>query len=165
MKTMSWKTDAPIFVGSGAAARWPRLSALAAAMLVVTGCLTAACTGPKTPAAPNVPPTASFVFSPVSPIVAGRTAVTFDATGSQDTDGNIVSYVWNFGDGSATSTLTTPVVIHAFPDTRITCDQVVYAVQLTVVDNQGARTTTSNEVTVTELPDPRTVTCTPGTSG
>ena len=51
------------------------------------------------PAAPNIPPTASFIFNPVSPITAGETPVSFNAVGSRDSDGTIASYIWSFGDG------------------------------------------------------------------
>jgi PKD repeat protein len=164
MNSMRQKTDASNPLGSGATARGPN-AALAAGTLLAAICLAPACvTGTATPVTPNVPPTANFVYNPVSPIIAGQTKVTFDGSSNVDTDGNIASYVWTFGDGSAAQTLTTPIVTHVFPDTPVTCDTVVYSVQLTVVDNQGARTSVSQQVSVTELPDPRTG-CTPGTSG
>src|SRR5881628_1828 len=43
----------------------------------------------KLPAIPNVPPVAVFVYSPVSPINSGETVVTFNASGSTDTDGHV----------------------------------------------------------------------------
>jgi hypothetical protein len=99
---------------------------------------------------PNVPPGAAFIFSPVSPVVAGQTAVVFNASGSQDGDGRIVSYVWNFGDGTSTQTVAEPATVHVFPNTPATCIQVVYAVLLTVVDDGGARSAASQQVSVTE---------------
>lgn len=99
---------------------------------------------------PNVPPAAAFIFSPVSPIVAGSTAVVFNASGSLDADGRIVSYVWDFGDGTPSQTDPGPVATHVFPDRPSTCVQFVYAVLLAVVDDKGDRDTASQNVTVTE---------------
>lgn len=111
------------------------------------------------PTAPNVPPTAAFIFNPVSPVYAGQTTVTFNATGSADRDGTIGTYIWDFGDGSP-GTLG-PIVMHVFPDTEATCTLIVYAVLLTVVDTQGAQGSIPHTVTVTELPDPRSPECIP----
>jgi hypothetical protein len=123
------------------------------AALAVVGC-------EKLPAIPNVPPTASFVYSPVSPINSGQTVVTFIASGSTDTDGQIASYTWNFGDGSPEETRTTPTVTHLFPDTPATCLEIVYTVLLTVTDDQGAKASASQTARVTELPVPTSEECT-----
>ncbi|MEA3238297.1 MAG: DUF4384 domain-containing protein, partial [Candidatus Bipolaricaulota bacterium] len=48
---------------------------------------------PLTPV--NQPPTAAFSFSPTNPIAGGW--VQFNASASNDTDGSISSYAWNFG--------------------------------------------------------------------
>ena len=42
------------------------------------------------------PPTAAFTVSPENPVVGEN--ITFDARISEDTDGEIVRWVWNFGD-------------------------------------------------------------------
>ena len=55
--------------------------------------------------------------------------VQFDASGSSDQDGGIVSYQWNFGDGETDNR---EVVGHTFPTTG------GYTVTLTVEDNEGA---------------------------
>lgn len=61
----------------------------------------------------------------------------FDASPSNDPDGTLAAYAWNFGDGS---TATGPTVQHTFaPGT--------YQVTLTVTDNEGA--TASTEVSIT----------------
>ena len=112
------------------------------------------------PAIPNVPPTASFVYSPVSPINSGQTVVTFIASGSTDTDGQVASYTWNFGDGSPEETRTTPTVTHLFPDTPATCLEIVYTVLLTVTDDEGAKASASQTARITELPPPTSIDCT-----
>jgi len=62
----------------------------------------------------------------------------FDASTSNDLDGTIASYDWNFGDG-ATGTGVSPVHTYAASGT--------YTVHLTVTDDQGA--TATDTVTVT----------------
>jgi PKD repeat protein len=68
------------------------------------------------------------------------TFVTFDATGSADPDGSIVSYVWNFGDGGTGNGSS---VRHRFTT------QGVRTVTLTVTDDRGATAQRSLNVTVT----------------
>ncbi len=101
---------------------------------------------------PNIPPDALFVYSPLSPIVAGQTVVTFNASPTQDADGSVRSYVWNFGDGTPEQTASGPVVTHVFPDTVARCLVVTYTVLLTVADDAGGSGTSSAAVSVTELP-------------
>jgi len=114
----------------------------------------------KLPAIPNVPPVASFIYSPVSPINAGQTVVVFNASGSTDADGQIVSYTWNFGDGTPEETRPTATTSHVFPDTPATCLEIVYTVLLTVTDDKGARGSASQTARVTELPPPTSIECT-----
>ena len=127
--------------------------------------LTAASLGcEKLPAAPDLPnelPTAAFFYSPVSPINAGQTAVDFNASGSQDRDGTIVSYIWDFGDGTEPKTTDVPTIRHTFPDTPARCMLITYGVSLIVVDDKGGRGVTSQGVTVTELPSPTALECQP----
>ncbi len=59
---------------------------------------------PASPDVPNEPPRPSFFFTPVAPIYSGQTTVAFNAQGSRDLDGQIVSYDWNFGDGTTRTT-------------------------------------------------------------
>ena len=104
------------------------------------------------PAAPNIPPTASFIYNPVSPIIAGDTAVSFNAVGSRDSDGSIASYVWSWGDGTPEQSTTSPTITHVFADTPTRCVDVIYAVLLTVVDDKGDSSSASQQVKVTEVP-------------
>ena len=126
-------------------------------MALALGLSAGACAG-SAPAAPNVPPVASFVYSPVSPINAGQTQVVFNATGSTDSDGSIASYQWDFGDGTAGQTTATVTITHVFPKTS-RCVDITYTVLLTVTDNKGATNTANNTVTVTNLPVPGSVAC------
>ena len=111
------------------------------------------------PEIPNEPPTASFIYTPVSPVNAGQTVVTFNASPSRDTDGQISSYVWNFGDGSPEQTGSGPTAVHLFPDTPAICLEITYTVLLTVVDDKGDRAAASQAVKVTELPVPASEEC------
>ncbi|MCB9088176.1 MAG: S8 family serine peptidase [Calditrichae bacterium] len=67
-------------------------------------------------------------------------AVSFSSAGSYDPDGSISSYLWNFGDGS-TSTSANPTHVYASANT--------YNVSLTVTDNNGAQNTDNTTATIT----------------
>jgi PKD repeat protein len=92
---------------------------------------------------PNGTPTPAFSFSPTSPLT--YTPVYFDASASTD-DGQIVSYTWNFGDGSSGSGQ------QATHEYREAGD---YLVTLTIVDDMGISATseaTSVRVTASQAP-------------
>ena len=63
-------------------------------------------------------------------VVAANVNVTFTATGSNDPNGNPLSYTWNFGDGNST-TVTTVTAVHVYTNAE------QYAVNLTVTDKSG----------------------------
>jgi PKD repeat protein len=63
-------------------------------------------------------------------------SITFDASGSYDSDGTIQNFTWNFGDGTKSYEKTT---LHAYSEMG------TYTVKLLVVDNDGL----SNEATTT----------------
>ena len=69
--------------------------------------------------------------------------VTFDGSGSSDLGGTIVSYEWNFGDGT---TLTGQTVDHTYSTAGS------YTVTLTVTDNGEATGSDTTLVTVTKEP-------------
>jgi chitodextrinase len=84
-------------------------------------------------------PTASFTADPASGKAPLR--VSFNGTYSNDPDGTIDSYIWDFGDGSTGSGETTS---HEYTSAG------TYTVTLTVTDNDGATDTTTATITVTE---------------
>lgn len=82
-------------------------------------------------------PRATFTVSPATP--AAFSNVTFDASASTPgPNAIIVSYDWNFGDGSTASG---PVALHQFAAGS-------YSVTLTVTDSSGASASTSKAVNV-----------------
>ncbi len=84
----------------------------------------------------NSAPSAGFSFAPTDP-TTGET-VQFTET-SEDADGTIASYSWDFGDGSS-STEASPSHTFSLSGT--------YTIGLTVTDNDGAEDSTSEEITV-----------------
>jgi PKD repeat protein len=81
--------------------------------------------------ASNAAPTAAFTIS-----CAGLSCA-FDGTGSTDTDGTIVTYGWDFGDGTSGSG-SYPSHTYARPGS--------YTVSLTVTDNAGATASDSKTI-------------------
>lgn len=82
--------------------------------------------------------------------VAPEGNIVFDGSRSYDPDGNIVSYEWDFDDGTSASE---PVVTHRYSNSGF------YVVRLTVTDNRGATSTewalvwiNSNFITSNEPP-------------
>ena len=84
--------------------------------------------------AANLPPQARFSFAAGPGLL-----VLFDASASLDSDGSVVSYDWDFGDGS--------IANDAGPTTRHTyTQQQSYHVILTVTDNHGATNSFGTDV-------------------
>ena len=86
---------------------------------------------------PLIPPVASFTYSPAEPRI--NQEVTFDASGSSGVDGSIVSYSWNFSDGSSG---TDKIVTHVYSSDGL------YAVKLTVKDSNGLEGSSTQTVPV-----------------
>ena len=80
-------------------------------------------------------------MAPAAAITHSESTLTtsVSGTGSSDADGTVVSYVWDFGDGT-TATGATASRTYAAPGT--------YTVTLTVTDNEGATGSSSVAVTV-----------------
>jgi len=88
----------------------------------------------------NRPPVAVFSVAPPNPAV-GQT-VLFYASGSYDSDGSILSYSWNFGDGRGA---TGPVVSHTY------ASGATYFVRLTVTDDGGASHSATQPISVSSV--------------
>jgi PKD repeat protein len=88
----------------------------------------------------NAAPTAAFSYSPLSPSTEDK--IRF-SNASTDPDGTIVAWAWDFGDGATSSA---PNPRHRY------ADHGVYTVALTVTDDDGATSTTSQPVSVANLP-------------
>jgi len=99
----------------------------------------------------NKPPLAQFAPAPGNHTV--RDNVTFTDQ-SKDSDGYVVSWLWDFGDG-ASSTLQSPV--HTF------AQKGSHMITLTVTDNDGATNTTSQELVVSNLPPTACFSCSSST--
>lgn len=90
-------------------------------------------------------PTATMTATPSSGIAP--LTVAFDSAGSNDVDGTIVDYAWDFGDGG---TATGPTATHTYatPGT--------YTATLTVTDDDGRTGTDQATITVEPEPQPET---------
>ena len=82
-----------------------------------------------------------FTYTPEMPRL-GDTIV-FNASLSYDPDGNITSYIWDFGDGTIAEGV---IVNHTFMEPG------VYNVSLTVTDIDGLSSSIVYEITVAPLP-------------
>lgn len=86
-----------------------------------------------TEGAANQPPVADFTYT-----IVGKN-VTFNASASYDPDGSIINYTWNFGDGSIGYG---EIVEHTYAANG------TYTVTLTVTDNEGLTSNTSETITL-----------------
>lgn len=91
-----------------------------------------------TPTPSNSPPQANAGANKTSKV--GQ-SVSFNGTGSTDSDGTIVSYSWDFGDGSNSFG---SIVSHVYSSPG------TYTVSLTVTDNSGATNTDTATAIITE---------------
>jgi len=95
----------------------------------------------------NQPPSSAIRVAAVSGL-----AVTFDASGSTDPDGTLVSYRWTFGDGTNLVT-SAPAVTHSYAATG------TYTASVVAVDNLGlAGAAASASASVVAPPTPTSLT-------
>ena len=101
----------------------------------------------------NTAPTASFSFSPANnPPAAPRagSSVSFTGTAS-DPDGSVVSWTWNFGDGTSQSgTGPAPAASHIYDGAG------GYNASLTVTDDRGTTYTTATQLVKVSGPGSKT---------
>ncbi|MBN2346310.1 MAG: PKD domain-containing protein [Candidatus Aminicenantes bacterium] len=95
----------------------------------------------------NIPPIARFIFSPTSGLYP--LSVSFNASASTDSDGQIVSYQWSFGDLSSTGKGVTTQHTYASKGR--------FLITLKVTDDAGATATATGEVDVLGLAPPLNV--------
>jgi len=95
---------------------------------------------------PNEPPNALFTVDPSGPTTDGN--VTFDATNSSDSDGQVVTYAWDFdGDGTFDRNTSSPTVVHSYADADS------YVPRLVVVDDDNATDEMARDLSVEQPPN------------
>lgn len=87
----------------------------------------------------NAAPSAGFTFSPET--LRAEQEVRFDAGESKDSDGKVVKYQWEFGDGGKGDGVS---VSHSYAEPG------EYAVTLTVTDNGGRAATVTKSLKISE---------------
>lgn len=92
----------------------------------------------------NIAPVALVSATPVSG--QAPLAVSFSGSASYDPDGQVVTYAWDFGDGSTATGIS---VVHTYTVAG------TFTARLTVTDNKGAASQASQAITVS--PDPSKV--------
>ena len=110
------------------------------AQLLVTDNVGAFGSTPLVITATNLPPASSFTANPT--FGAAPLTVALNGSASNDPDGTIVSYAWNFGDGTTGSGATAS---HSYPVG-------VFTVSLKVTDNLGLFVTSTRSISVTGTP-------------
>jgi len=89
----------------------------------------------------NRPPVA--VFDPIPDQGYAPLPVSFDASGSYDPDGDLLSYEWDFGDGGTSSE---PSLVHTYAEG-------IYTASLRVTDPAGLSDTATVSIVVEQIPD------------
>lgn len=112
----------------------------------------------RTPPPVNNPPVAALTATPTSG--PAPLTVRFDASGSSDPDGDPLTYSWNWGDGTSTSGLTSPITSHVYGTSSSggssggAAAPLVRRATLTVSDGRGGSATKTIDIMITP-PDVR----------
>lgn len=94
----------------------------------------------------NNPPTAAITSVTPNPVNEGS-SITFDSSGSSDPDsGDVLTYQWDFGDGSPPVVTANPTTSYTYADGPAT-----YTVTLTVTDGDGGTGTATGQVDVSNV--------------
>ena len=91
----------------------------------------------------NARPVASFTYAPTAPMETQE--IVFDAGHSYDPDGVLSTITWTFGDGTSTTGIQ---ATHTYATAG------TYHITLSITDNQGAATTTTQTITITAFNQP-----------
>ena len=96
----------------------------------------------------NILPIAMFTAVPTSGsgTQTAPLTVTFDPTGSNDPDGVLILFSWNFGDGQTASTTNLVAITHDY--SVQSGATTVFTASLIVTDDDGATDTEIAEITV-----------------
>jgi gliding motility-associated-like protein len=111
------------------------------------------CTTSETQNETVAPPIPNFGYQVVCPTSNPPTSYTVNFIDSSKIDANPVTYVWNFGDGTPTYTVSSPSGAPA-PPTHIYTTYGIYPVTLTITDGTGAAACTNfvtKNVTVADI--------------
>lgn len=98
----------------------------------------------------NIAPIASILTTPINRTVEEGKPLVLDGSNSQDRDGEIVAYSWDFGHFGDFYDGTLPVIEHSYDQ------QGTYYVSLRVTDNMGDSANTTITVTVVQKTDTTT---------
>ncbi len=90
---------------------------------------------------PNAPPVA------VADVTCAGLICGVSGASSTDSDGAIQRYFWDFGDGTTFDGVSMPTTTHTYAGSG------TYSIALTVTDDRGASTSTTQQVSVAPLPE------------
>jgi hypothetical protein len=92
----------------------------------------------------NDPPVPGLSVTPAKPRAGAK--VTLDASGSNDVDGEIQSYLFDFGDGENSGWINDSKIVHVYKKGQ-------YTVAVRVKDDRGVVSTASHQLTVAKKSD------------